>query len=96
MKIKINKRTYTIKFDTFEDDITLGRTLYKLGEIRLLKHLDKDLLYSIIIHELTHAYLFEYGMSRETYSQENMCDFFGAYGTEIIENACKIIGGLSE
>ena len=30
-------------------------------------------------------------MPRETYSQEDMCNFFGAYGKEIIENACKII-----
>lgn len=95
MRIKINKRYYTIKFDTPEEDRTIGLTSYKLGEIRLSKNLDKNLLYSTIIHELIHAYLFEYGMPRDNYNQEDICNFFGAYGTEIIENACKIQSLLS-
>lgn len=95
MTIKINKRYYTIKYDTLEEEKNIGLTLCKLGEIKLSSEIDKDLLYSTIIHELTHAYLFEYGMPRDNYSQEDMCDFFGAYGTEIIENACKIQSLLS-
>ena len=91
MTVKINKRYYTIKFDTLEEERNIGLTLCKISEIRLAKDIDKDLLYSTLIHELVHAYLFEYGMPRETYSQEDMCNFFGAYGKEIIENACKII-----
>ena len=67
----------------------------KIAEIRLSKDSDKDLLYSVIIHELVHAYVFEYGMPRENYNQEDMCNFFGAYGTEIIENACRIQSLLS-
>lgn len=95
MTVKINKRYYTIKFDTLEEERNIGLTLCKIGEIRLASEIDKDLLYSTIIHELVHAYLFEYGMPRDNYSQEDMCNFFGAYGTEIIENACKIQSLLS-
>lgn len=90
MTVKINKRYYTIKFDTLEREDALGVTMCKIGEIRLANDMDKDLSYSTLIHELVHAYLFECGMPRETYSQEDVCNFFGAYGKEIIENACKI------
>lgn len=95
MKIKIHKRKYTVVFEPLERAELFGECNYGLAKITISKNLDKTLLYSTIVHELTHAYLFEYGMPRETYSQEDMCNFFGAYGKEIIENACKIQSLLS-
>lgn len=90
MFIKIHNRKYKVEYETLESETLLGETNNKSAIIRLSNKIDNQLLYSTIIHELVHAYLFEYGMPRDNYNQEDMCNFFGAYGTEIIENAYKI------
>lgn len=95
MDIKIHERVYKIIHETIENETLLGETNNKSAIIRLSNKIDNQLLYSTIIHELVHAYLFEYGIYDNNYTNENVCNFFGAYGTEIIENACKIQSLLS-
>lgn len=41
-------------------------------------------LSATIIHELTHAFIWEYGFYQATFTQEVVCDFFGIYGKDII------------
>jgi hypothetical protein len=87
MKIKIHKRKYTVVFEPLERTDLLGECNYESAKITISKNLDKPLLYSTIVHELTHAYLFEYGLYDKKYSNENVCNFFGAYGKEIMASA---------
>lgn len=47
---------------------------------------------STVIHELTHAFLFSY--ANEVEGEEQMCDFFGVHGDEIITLADQIMEGV--
>lgn len=87
MKIKIHKRKYRIVFEPLESADLLGECNYELAKITISKNLDKQLSYSTIVHELTHAYLFECGIYDKEYSNENVCNFFGAYGKDIMASA---------
>lgn len=94
MKIKINKRTYTVVFEKLDRVDLLGECNYKTSTITISTSIDSNLTYTTIVHELTHAYLFEYGLISKTYNNEHVCNFFGTYGKDIIENTTKIINSL--
>ena len=87
MFVKIHNRKYKIEYETFENETLLGETNNKSAIIRLSNKIDNQLLYSTIVHELVHAYLFECGIYDDNYTNENVCNFFGAYGKKIIETA---------
>lgn len=87
MFIKIHNRKYKVEYKTLESETLLGETNNKSAIIRLSNKIDNQLLYSTIVHELVHAYLFEYGIYDDNYTNENVCNFFGAYGKKIIETA---------
>ena len=44
MTIKINKRYYTIKFDTLEEERNIGLTLCKISEIKISKRYRQRLI----------------------------------------------------
>lgn len=87
MFIKIHNRKYKIEYKTIESEEVLGKTDSKIASIRISDKMDNELLYSTIVHELVHAYLFEYGIYDDNYTNENVCNFFGAYGKKIIKTA---------
>jgi len=98
MKVKINNVTYKI---LEVDDIglhaekttnshTLGSCYYEKQEIYLKKDLNATRKYETLCHELTHAFMFEFGTSQvENYNKEYICDFVGAFGKQIIDIANK-------
>ena len=91
MKVRVNKRDYKVEIKEQDGIEGLGLTNYKKGTIEILKGIDKELTKSTIIHELTHAYLFEYGMPKEEYTLEDVCNFIGAYGEEIINKSKQVL-----
>jgi hypothetical protein len=45
-----------------------------------------------VTHELVHAFLFSYGNTVE--GEEQMCDFFGVHGDEIMRLTDEIMEGV--
>lgn len=80
MQIKINNALWTIKIvdeavinNIMKTDGSMGLTIYKTQEILLLN--EQANIIKTLKHELTHAWLYEYGhMDRESYSQEDVCE----------------------
>lgn len=109
MKFKINDRTYTIlkksKEEMFgtvkeanKDDGKeyLGLHFPATCEIWLLKTLPLEQMKKILIHELTHCYLWCYGIGFDTFNEENVCDISANSHIIISEIINKYFGGKDE
>ena len=97
MKFKINNTEWTIeevdeatiKNEMENNNETLGVTLYKTQTIMLLK--DQANIIRSLKHELTHAWLFEYGHNQnedKTFSYEDVCEIVASsndFINEIVE-----------
>lgn len=102
MKVKINKLKFKIRETTDENELTykegclcFGVTDYLKQEIILRGNVPKTMLYATLAHELTHAFLFAYGYSNnETFNHEQLCEFVGAYASDIIKIADRYIKGV--
>lgn len=98
MRIEIHKTVWSVKLtkgkklDDGTEMMYLGRTYYKKHLIRIRAGLDEPNLVQTLRHELTHAYLFEYGIHLT--DEESICDFIGAFGREIADRADMIAGYL--
>lgn len=99
MKIKIHNDFWKIKLTNErkkkmtpdKDHYNLGLTEYSKLLINIRTGLPASVARSTLIHELTHAFLFSYGNQVE--GEEQMCDFFGVHGDEIIALADQIMEG---
>ncbi len=99
MKVKINNTVYTIKeisspheFIDNEEE-AFGITIFSQALIFLEKNLVTSVKRSTLIHELTHAFLMEYGANHEHKSVEEVCDIMGAYADNIVRIADRYFGG---
>lgn len=100
MKIKIHKDVWKVKLTDGrkkkmipdEDHYNLGLCEYTNLTINIRTGLAESVARATVIHELVHAFLFSYGNVVE--SEEQMCDFFGVHGDEIVTLADKIMKGV--
>lgn len=100
MKIKIHKDVWKVKLTDGSkkkmtpdnDHYNLGLTEYSKLLINIRTGLAESVARSTVIHELVHAFLFSYGNQVE--GEEQMCDFFGVHGEEIVALADKIMKGV--
>lgn len=99
MDILINNLTWHIDF--IDDDkiqmngengsIFFGKTEYIPQTILIRRELSKEATRTTIIHELTHCYLYSYGMSKVDFNEEFVCDFVGIYADEIIKVTDRVL-----
>lgn len=94
--IKINTLFYEIvEVENLEDidnsKQLIGATNYINQKILLYKKLSKEQKLITLRHELTHAFLWAYGIGSvcEELPLEVVCDFVGIYGEEIVRIANK-------
>lgn len=100
MKIKIHNDLWKVKLTDGrkkkmtpdKDHYNLGLTEYSKLLINIRTGLPASVARSTVIHELTHAFLFSY--ANEVEGEEQMCDFFGVHGDEIITLADQIMEGV--
>lgn len=88
MEIKVKVRNAIWKVTLMKGGPYIGTATYFPD--RIIEINDKSTLANVrstIIHELTHAFMWEYGFNQVRFSYEVVCDFFGAYGDEIIAAA---------
>ena len=97
MQIKINNDLWRIKLvdgnkkkiNPGKGRIYMGLCEYEKLTINIRKGMAASVMRSTIVHELVHAFLFSYGNRVE--GEEQMCDFFGAHGEEIVKFADRIM-----
>lgn len=100
MKFQINNAEWTIKEVTeaemnneMKDDNILGATIYKTQEILLLK--DQSNIVKTLKHELTHAWLYEYGHNQDnekTFGCEDICEIVASSNDFISDTVEKYLG----
>lgn len=102
MIVKINGLEWTVFFVSREHDMLemddvqcMGVTYFSDLQIYLDKSISEELMRQTVIHELTHAFLFSYGVhiecDNDKDTEEAVCDFCGANFDKIQKAAKQII-----
>lgn len=98
MNVNINgldwKIVFTNNFDELtrmDGTVTLGITDLGKQTIFLFNLLKGRMLRKVLIHELTHAFMFSYNFYLSVEEEEFICSFLDTYGDEIISNADGLI-----
>lgn len=101
MQVKINTLNFEIieveEIEKNEDGRhTIGYTNYIEQKILLMKSLSNQQKLNTLRHELTHAFLWAYGLVAmcEELPLEVVCDFVGIYSGEIVKIANKYMKGI--
>ena len=106
-KFKINNRQWSVEFfEDLDDESSLtrmGLTVYADQKIFINRALRYDVLYTTLIHELTHAFRWSYGFIIEdetkyssSHFEEMMANFMECFGEQIIELTRKLYKQLDE
>lgn len=101
MQVKINNIPWDVSFiDSGDERLVLdetnclGMTVFGNFQIFVQNDMPKAALRHTLIHELTHAFLFSYGIHipiDEEDTEEAVCDFVGVYSPRINKLANKIL-----
>lgn len=70
------------------EDNNCGLTYRSKDKVFINEALPKDLMLFTITHELTHCYIWAYGMNQfGSLDEEQLCDFMGAFSSNITRDA---------
>lgn len=96
MKVKINGLLYEIieeldgdkvfadkEFEGKPHVMRLGLTEYREQKIYLYKDMSEERKRSVLIHELTHAFIEAYGFYQNEFNEEQLCEFMAIYSNKI-------------
>lgn len=93
MKLKINNITHNVVFvDKIVDgdNEDLGRFFGDSQTIEISKNQNPQRMKATILHEITHAYLYNFGLQAESYDEEFVCNFVELYANQIIKDCEKV------
>lgn len=98
MTVLINGIVWNVIFTNNFDDltrmdgtVTLGITDLDKQTIYLFSMLKGRMLRKVLIHELTHAFMFSYNFYLTIEEEEFVCSFLDTYGDEIINDTDYLI-----
>lgn len=93
MKFKIHNRTWRVTQQGNGDNVFNDGEKSRLGlcsmldrHIYLLDSQGKENMRDTLVHELTHAIIYEYALPQEM-GEEQICDFMATYADDIISIA---------
>ncbi len=96
----VNGIPWKIKFTDSNEDLYL-RGAKRLGIADRRKHtiylddsLQGDLLKKVLLHELTHAWLFSYGYNMSVEDEEFISSFVDTHAEDILERAESVLKDL--
>lgn len=76
-----------------DGSITLGVTDINCKSIFLWSGLNERMLRKVLIHELSHAFVFSYDYSLELDEEEFLCSFIDTYAIDILHKVDSLILG---
>lgn len=98
--MRINGINWKVKFTDRVDDlyldgyVRLGITDRNTNTIYLDKNLEGDMLKKVLLHELTHAWLFSYGYDLEVGDEEFLCSFVDTHTEKIFDKADVLLSEM--
>lgn len=98
--IKINNVDYEVFEDCDGVNVSLldeeNMILGKCDSVNQKIYIHKDLLFNkkvkTLKHEITHAFIEEYGFSNYVFNEEDICNFVSIYGSEICRLTDECLG----
>lgn len=98
----VNGELWTIYFVEPNDPVlltdtgeyTIGVTDDRTKGIYISKYLDRDLLQKVIIHEITHAFMFSENIYMDLYSEELFCNIMAFYARRILNISCGLLHNI--
>lgn len=99
INIKVNNYNWCIELtDNIENltnkegNICKGTTSYKNKTIYLDYKISEETAKHVLIHELTHVYIYETQLELKSYyNEEDLCEFVAMYGERVIKKAKSIL-----
>lgn len=98
MKVRINDIEWNIVFTNNTEElqrsdgsVTFGVTDVNLLEIFIWSSLRGRMLRKVMIHELSHAFIFSYGYFLTLEEEEFLCSFIDTYAEDIISYTDSIL-----
>lgn len=98
MKVRINDIEWNIVFTNNTEElqrsdgsVTFGVTDVNLLEIFIWSSLRGRMLRKVMIHELSHAFIFSYGYFLTLEEEEFLCSFIDTYAEDIIEYTDNVL-----
>ena len=98
MRVRINDIEWNIVFTNNTEElqrsdgsVTFGVTDVNLLEIFIWSSLRGRMLRKVMIHELSHAFIFSYGYFLTLEEEEFLCSFIDTYAEDIIEYTDNIL-----
>lgn len=97
--INVNGYKWNIIFTRNPNDLKINGVVHlgvtdKIKKIVYLNdNLNGDLLRKVLIHELTHVWMYSYGYFIDRETEEFLCSFVDTYAQDVIEHADDILGG---
>lgn len=97
--VRINKVKWLIEFIS-ADDARLEDSRGITHNVHRIIYIDKTLkepdITNTLTHELSHAFMWEYGFYQVEFNHETVCDFIGIYARHIVEMTKFIINKLND
>lgn len=96
-KFKVNNQKYTIIFD-YPTDCENKAEIHYTDRCIVIepKYKTHPKLLHLIIHEVTHAYVYETQVVKGLWNEESVCEFMAMYGPEIIKISKRILNSLTK
>lgn len=99
LRIRVNGSDWTIVITDNKRELTdksghicKGTVSYRESKIFIDESVSKENVAHILRHELTHIYIYETQLTmKETYTEEELCEFFAIYGTKIVTKVNSIM-----
>lgn len=97
-KIKVNNYEYKVKYvDRYDENLMMEDGKYHCGitdfidkVIYIRGDLKEEVGMSVLLHELTHAYIDGYGLMQVKWDDEVVADFIGAQMLNILKSVEEI------
>jgi 6-pyruvoyl-tetrahydropterin synthase len=93
--MKVGNLNYEIELINDEEDKRLfyndiynaGITWFRDLKIYILNTMPLKKKKEVLTHEITHAYLENYALNQDNYTDENICEFVSKFGKEIVKKS---------
>jgi len=89
--VDVSGQRYKIKFD-LDDPDTYGMTISDTNTIQLRPDIPEDKLLRVLVHEITHAVIFETPFStRKRFDVEEVCDIIGYHFLNVLRDNSELV-----
>lgn len=91
--VLVNKDSEKLRSEDPNVEI-LGRTYVLSNAIYIRNDLESNRLFTVLVHELTHAYIDSYGFTGRSYNEEDLCTFNEVYAADIVSTANSVFKSI--